>query len=72
MLKYVVFKIVFVGSILEISNLKELLIWMGWFSVLGFLKMFLILARERFEYVRKCSLHITLYGMLVQQCARKF
>lgn len=34
-------------------DLKELLIWTSWFSILGFLKIFTLLARDRFEYVGK-------------------
>ncbi|ELR11350.1 integrator complex subunit 9, putative [Acanthamoeba castellanii str. Neff] len=51
LLKYILFKIVFVGSILEISSMSVLSIWAGWFSVLGFLKLFSLLSRDRFEYL---------------------
>lgn len=55
LLKYILFKIVFVGSILEISSMSVLSIWAGWFSVLGFLKLFSLLSRDRFEYVRRLA-----------------
>jgi len=51
LLKYILFKIVFVGAILEIPHLRELLIWIAWFSVLGFLRIFSLLARDRFGYL---------------------
>jgi autocrine motility factor receptor len=50
LLTYVLFKIVFVGAVME-PDLKELLIWTSWFSILGFLKIFTLLTRDRFEYV---------------------
>jgi E3 ubiquitin-protein ligase AMFR len=42
---------VFVGAILE-PDLHELLVWTSWFSILGFLKIFSLLCRDRFEWVR--------------------
>jgi len=51
LLKYVLFKIVFIGAILEIPHLRELLIWVSWFSILGFLRIFSHLAKDRFGYL---------------------
>jgi len=50
LLTYVLFKIVFVGAVVK-PDAKELLIWTSWFSILGFLKIFTMLCRDRFEYL---------------------
>jgi autocrine motility factor receptor len=49
-LHFVLYKTMFAGAILE-GQFKELLVWIGWFSILGFLKIFSFLTRDRFEYV---------------------
>ena len=51
---YVLFKIVFVGAVLD-AELKELLVWCAWFSILGFLKLFALLGRDRFDYLISSS-----------------
>lgn len=50
-LNFLLFKVVFVGAILE-PRWEELLIWTAWFTILGFLRVFSMLCRDRFEYVR--------------------
>lgn len=50
LLNYLVFKILFVGAVLE-PDLKELVVWATWFSLIGFLRVFSMLARDRFEYL---------------------
>jgi hypothetical protein len=50
-LNFLLFKVVFVGAILE-PRWEELLIWIAWFTILGFLRVFSMLCRDRFEYVR--------------------
>jgi len=47
------FKIIFVGAILEPLDIPQFLICTVWFAVLGFLKIYALLTRDRFEYV--CS-----------------
>jgi hypothetical protein len=49
LLHYVLFKIVFLGAILEPSS--DLLVYVICFSILGFLKIFCWLTRDRFEHV---------------------
>lgn len=61
LLTYVLFKIVFVGAVME-PDLKNLLIWTSWFSILGFLKIFTLLTRDRFEYV--CKIPSTRFPLL--------
>ncbi|KAG0023123.1 hypothetical protein BGZ80_010348 [Entomortierella chlamydospora] len=49
-LNFLLFKVVFVGAILE-PRWEGLLIWTAWFTVLGFLRVFSMLCRDRFEYL---------------------
>ena len=51
LLNFLLFKVVFVAAILE-PKWEELLIWTTWFTILGFLRIFSMLCRDRFEYVR--------------------
>jgi autocrine motility factor receptor len=70
LLTYVLFKIVFVGAVME-PDLKNLLIWTSWFSILGFLKIFTLLTRDRFEYLNTFSphthptIHVRMLSLLV-------
>ncbi|CAB4482274.1 unnamed protein product [Rhizophagus irregularis] len=50
LLNFLLFKVVFVGAILE-PKWEELLIWTSWFTILGFLRIFSMLCRDRFEYL---------------------
>jgi len=58
LVKYILFKFVMVGSILEFAGTLDMLVWLAWFSGLGFLKLFSLLSRDRFEYVRFINLHL--------------
>ncbi|KAF9400027.1 hypothetical protein BGZ94_005557 [Podila epigama] len=49
-LNFLLFKVVFIGAILE-PRWEELLIWTAWFTILGFLRVFSMLCRDRFEYI---------------------
>eukprot|EP01114_Cavostelium_apophysatum_P014095 TRINITY_DN3566_c0_g1_i2.p1 TRINITY_DN3566_c0_g1~~TRINITY_DN3566_c0_g1_i2.p1 ORF type:complete len:627 (+),score=161.01 TRINITY_DN3566_c0_g1_i2:232-2112(+) len=49
LLHYILFKIVFLGAILDHGS--ELLVYICCFSILGFMKIFSMLARDRFEYI---------------------
>jgi len=55
LLFYVGLKIVFIGAIVESPTLggsiSQIFVWIAWFSVLGFLKMFSLLGRERFQHL---------------------
>lgn len=50
-LNYTLFKIIFVGAILEPSDIPQFLVCTVWFSVLGFLKVYSLLCRDRFEFL---------------------
>mgnify|MGYP001044717981 FL=1 len=64
LLNYILFKIVFVSAILE-PDLHELLVWTSWFSILGFLKIFSLLCRDRFEWVRTRLRELMLLTLLL-------
>eukprot|EP00898_Chlorokybus_atmophyticus_P006019 jgi/Chlat1/6418/Chrsp45S06027 len=53
LINYVLFKMVFMSAVVENFELLEVMLWTSWFSVLGFLKMFAGLSRDRFE--RLCA-----------------
>eukprot|EP01134_Creolimax_fragrantissima_P000716 CFRG0716T1 len=65
LLNYLMFKIMFVGAILE-PDMKELVVWTTWFSILGFLRVFSMLARDRYEYVTASpTTPISVHGRLL-------
>eukprot|EP01119_Soliformovum_irregulare_P004348 TRINITY_DN1533_c0_g2_i2.p1 TRINITY_DN1533_c0_g2~~TRINITY_DN1533_c0_g2_i2.p1 ORF type:complete len:660 (-),score=192.88 TRINITY_DN1533_c0_g2_i2:91-2070(-) len=56
LLNYILLKVVFVVAILE-PSFAELVIWSWWFSILGFMKIFSLLTRDRFEHITTSSPH---------------
>ena len=51
-LNYCLFKIVFVGGIiLDPLDYQQLIICTAWFSILGFLRIFILLVRDRLDFV---------------------
>ncbi|KAG0222034.1 hypothetical protein BGX31_009393 [Mortierella sp. GBA43] len=67
-LNFLLFKVVFVGAILD-PRWEELLIWTAWFTILGFLRVFSMLCRDRFEFLTVSSnvptrVHVKLLFML--------
>jgi len=71
LVKYILFKFVMVGSILEFAGTLDMLVWLAWFSGLGFLKLFSLLSRDRFEYLTTHKpntalvIHLRILGLLV-------
>ncbi|KAF9205222.1 hypothetical protein BGZ49_004326 [Haplosporangium sp. Z 27] len=68
-LNFLLFKVVFVGAILE-PRWEGLLIWTAWFTVLGFLRVFSMLCRDRFEYLTvspniPIRVHVKILSMLL-------
>jgi len=68
LLHYILFKIVFLGAIVEPS--RELLVFIACFSIIGFMNLFSRLTRDRFEYITTFSpnahkiVHIKLISLL--------
>ena len=52
MLNFILFKIVFSGVILDLLGWDAMPACAMWFTVLGFMKSFTLLAGDRFDYVR--------------------
>lgn len=50
LLQYILFKIVFVGAVIE-PAFKDLIVWTIWFSILAFMRIFSLLTRDRFEHI---------------------
>lgn len=57
LMNFALFKVIFIGAILE-PSIKELLIWTVWFSIVGFMHLFSFLSKDRFQNVgprpRRC------------------
>jgi len=47
---FLLIKTLFLGALIQ-SDLRELLIWTSWFAITGYLRIFALLCRDRFEYV---------------------
>ena len=48
-INYVLFKVVFIGAVLE-PDVIELLLWSSWFCLIGFFKMLTFIAKSRAEH----------------------
>ncbi|KAI9293557.1 hypothetical protein K502DRAFT_325255 [Neoconidiobolus thromboides FSU 785] len=53
-LNFLLFKVVFLGAIVETNN-DEMILWVSWFAVIGFLRVFSMLCRDRCEYLMEIS-----------------
>lgn len=49
LLNYLLFKLVFIGAVLE-PDIYELLVWAAWFTALGFLQLCCFTTRDRLEW----------------------
>jgi hypothetical protein len=50
LLNFLLFKVVFVGAILE-PTWSDLYLWVTWFTAIGFLRLFGMCGRDRVDYV---------------------
>lgn len=48
---YIFYKFIFVFGIMNVQYLDEVVLWVTWFTVLGFLQLFAQLGKDRFEYL---------------------
>lgn len=48
---FVFYKFIFVFGVINVQYLDEVVLWVAWFSVLGFLHLLAQLCKDRFEYV---------------------
>lgn len=48
---FIFYKFIFIFGILNVSSMDEVVLWVSWFSMLGFLILFAQLCRDRFEYI---------------------
>ncbi|CAM1154210.1 AMFR (predicted) [Pycnogonum litorale] len=48
---FVFYKFIFIFGVLNVRFMFEMLMWCGWFSVLGFLHIFAQLCKDRCDYV---------------------
>lgn len=48
---FIFYKFIFVFGIVNVQYLHEIVLWVSWFSALGFLHLMSQLCKDRFEYV---------------------
>ncbi|XP_055538492.1 E3 ubiquitin-protein ligase AMFR-like [Wyeomyia smithii] len=48
---FIFYKFIFVFGVVNVQYLHEVLLWVSWFSVLGFLHLLSQLSKDRFEYL---------------------
>lgn len=48
---FIFYKFIFVFGIVNVQYLHEIILWVSWFSALGFLHIMAQLCKDRFEYV---------------------
>lgn len=53
---FIFYKFIFVFGIVNVQYLHEILLWVSWFSALGFLHLMSQLCKDRFEYVSLLAL----------------
>ncbi|KAJ9059448.1 hypothetical protein DSO57_1002027 [Entomophthora muscae] len=54
-LNFLLFKVVFLGAILE-PKWDEMFLWVSWLAVIGYLRVFSMLCRDRCEYIYESGL----------------
>lgn len=52
---FVFYKFIFVFGVVNVQYLNEVILWVSWFSVLGFLHLLSQLSKDRFEYVSRVA-----------------
>lgn len=48
---FIFYKFIFVFGIVNVQYLHEIVLWVGWFTAIGFLHLMAQLCKDRFEYV---------------------
>ncbi|EDS43285.1 conserved hypothetical protein [Culex quinquefasciatus] len=48
---FIFYKFIFVFGVVNVQYLHEVILWVSWFSVLGFLHLLSQLSKDRFEYL---------------------
>lgn len=56
---FIFYKFIFVFGIVNVQNIYETVFWVSWFTALGFLHLMAQLCKDRFEYVSRKSLKIS-------------
>ncbi|XP_033110032.1 E3 ubiquitin-protein ligase AMFR-like [Anneissia japonica] len=67
---FVFYKFIFIFGVLNAQMLEEMVLWSAWFSVLAFLHLFVILCKDRSEYLSSSPttsnwMHGKVMGLLV-------
>lgn len=51
MVHYSFFNLLFIIYVLTPNNLSEMFFWISWYSMIGFIKVFSVVVKERTKYV---------------------
>lgn len=50
---FIFYKFIFIFGIVNVQHIHEIVLWITWFSGLGFLHIMTQLSKDRFEYVSR-------------------
>lgn len=64
---FIFYKFIFVFGIVNVQYLHEIVLWVSWFSALGFLHIMAQLCKDRFEYVSWMTCSHAEWSLIVQQ-----
>lgn len=71
---FVFYKFIFIFGVLNVQHVEQVIAWVVWFSLLGFLHLMTTLSKDRFQYVsflgvlRRSTgecIHLTIYVVLL-------
>lgn len=67
---FVFYKFIFIFGVMNVQTMEEVVLWVGWFTCLGFLHLLVQLSKDRFEYLSfspttSRSAHAKLLGLLM-------
>ena len=48
---FLFYKFIFVFGVMNVQTMEEVVLWVAWFTVLGFFHLLTQLSKDRFEYV---------------------
>ena len=59
---FLFYKFIFVFGVMNVQTMEEVVLWVAWFTVLGFFHLLTQLSKDRFEYVRfSCFYFFVIY-----------
>ena len=63
---FVFYKFIFIFGVMNVQSMDEVVLWIAWFSGLGFLHLLTQLSKDRFEYVSvQNELYVSMVAMVL-------